>query len=94
MANSADPDQTPQNATSDLGLHCLLNYKKLKIKWNTYVPVQDHFPGLLSEAIHPPVLSVLWLKSLLQYNFDNSNTDSSFIMANSNSFVAPRKFFR
>ena len=27
-ANSADPDQTPQNAASDLGLHCLpLNQK-------------------------------------------------------------------
>ena len=24
MANSADPDQTPQNAASDQGLHCLL----------------------------------------------------------------------
>ena len=24
MANSVDPDQTPQNAASDLGLHCLL----------------------------------------------------------------------
>ena len=22
-ANSGDPDQTPQNAASDLGLHCL-----------------------------------------------------------------------
>ena len=25
FANSEDPDQTPQNATSDLGLYCLLN---------------------------------------------------------------------
>ena len=24
MANSADPDQMPQNAASDQGLHCLL----------------------------------------------------------------------
>ena len=23
MANSVDPDQTPHNAASDLGLHCL-----------------------------------------------------------------------
>ena len=23
FANSGDPDQTPQNAASDLGLHCL-----------------------------------------------------------------------
>ena len=25
VTNSVDPDQTPQNAASDLGLHCLLN---------------------------------------------------------------------
>ena len=25
FANNEDPDQTPQNATSDLGLHCLPN---------------------------------------------------------------------
>ena len=24
MANSVDPDQMPQNAASDLGVHCLL----------------------------------------------------------------------
>ena len=24
LANNADPDQTPQNAASDHGLHCLL----------------------------------------------------------------------
>ena len=24
LTNSADPDQTPQNAAADLGLHCLL----------------------------------------------------------------------
>ena len=40
--NSADPDQTPQNAASDQGLHCslklqevLLNYRKLRVKWNS-----------------------------------------------------------
>ena len=59
-----------------------------------YVSVEDHFPCLLSETIDPPVLSVLWLKLLLQYNFDNSKTDSSFTMADSNAFGAPRKFFR
>ena len=34
-ANSADPDQTPQNAASDQGLQCLLTldfYKKEKAK--------------------------------------------------------------
>ena len=26
MENSADPDQTPRSAASDLGLHCLLRH--------------------------------------------------------------------
>ena len=26
VANSVDPDQTPQNAASDVGLHCFLRY--------------------------------------------------------------------
>ena len=30
-ANSADPDQTPQNATSDQGLHCLLTEYSIRI---------------------------------------------------------------
>ena len=30
MANSADPDQTPQNATSDQGLHRLLELQEIK----------------------------------------------------------------
>ena len=29
LANSADPDQTPQNAASDQGLHCLLKLQKV-----------------------------------------------------------------
>ena len=29
-ANSADPDQTPQNAASDLGSHCL----QMTLFWN------------------------------------------------------------
>ena len=28
--NSADPDQTPQNAVSDQDLHCLLKSKEVK----------------------------------------------------------------
>ena len=32
VANSVDPDQTPQNAASDLGLYCLLR----PIGQNTY----------------------------------------------------------
>ena len=30
-ANSANPDQTPQNAASDPGLHCLLTENSIKI---------------------------------------------------------------
>ena len=31
IANSVDPDQTPQNAASDLGLHCL----PMSLLWDT-----------------------------------------------------------
>ena len=30
LANSADPDQTPQNAASDQDLHCLLKLQDVK----------------------------------------------------------------
>ena len=30
LANSADPDQTTQNAASDQGLHCLLKLREVK----------------------------------------------------------------
>ena len=30
LANSADPDQTPQNKESDHGLHCLLKLQEIK----------------------------------------------------------------
>ena len=30
LANIANPDQTPQNAASDQGLHCLLILKEVK----------------------------------------------------------------
>ena len=38
QANSADPDQTPQNAASDQGLHCLLTGISIRnrIKMKTY----------------------------------------------------------
>ena len=52
LANSADPDKTPQHAASDQGLHCLLELQKLKVKRNSFKsPVQDHFPSLHSETI-------------------------------------------
>ena len=30
LANSADPDQMPQNVASDQGLHCLLKLQEVK----------------------------------------------------------------
>ena len=35
FANSGDPDQTPQNAASDLSLHCLPNIRLevSRLKW-------------------------------------------------------------
>ena len=39
QANSADPDQTTQNAVSDQGLHCLLKLSVIR------------FPSLYSETI-------------------------------------------
>ena len=30
LTNSADPDQTPQNAASDQGLHCLFKLQEVK----------------------------------------------------------------
>ena len=30
LANSADPDQMPQDAASDQGLHCLLKLQEVK----------------------------------------------------------------
>ena len=30
LANSVDPDQMPQNAASDQGLHCLLKLQEVK----------------------------------------------------------------
>ena len=54
LANSVDPDQTPQNAASDQGLHCLLKLqivkdeiKKKKLK----SPFRSIFPSLHSETI-------------------------------------------
>ena len=30
LANSADPDQMPQNVASDQGLHCLIKLREVK----------------------------------------------------------------
>ena len=37
LAKSADPDQTPQNAASDQGLHNLLNLQEVKLRINEAV---------------------------------------------------------
>ena len=50
QANRADPDQTTENAVSDLGLHCLLKLHILR------------FTSLYSETIDQPGLSMLWLQ--------------------------------
>ena len=52
---TVDPDQTPQSAASDQGLHCLLKLQEVKdyLK-RSYVPVQGHF-----SRIDPPGLSAL-----------------------------------
>ena len=57
LENSADPDQTLQNAASDQGQHCL--HKKQGLN-ESEVPFQDHFLSLQLETIDPTVLSVLW----------------------------------
>ena len=60
MENSAEPGQSPQNAASDQDLHCLLKVQEVKSYMaQSYVSVQDDIPGLHSETIDPPVLSVL-----------------------------------
>ena len=35
LSNSEEPDQTPQNAASDQGLHCLLKLQENKDNWNS-----------------------------------------------------------
>ena len=52
LANSADPDQTSQTATSDQSLHCLLKSQEVKGKWNS-------FTFSFRTNFNPPVLSVL-----------------------------------
>ena len=39
FANSGDPDQTPQNAVSDLGLHCLPStlLRVSRLQWDNQI---------------------------------------------------------
>ena len=47
VANSVDPDQTPQNAASDQGLHCLLSslWSNIFLRFNHYenTPIQIYW---------------------------------------------------
>ena len=59
LVNCADPDQMPQNAACDQGLHCLLKLQEVKVNERVCVPVQDHLRSILSETIDQSVLPVL-----------------------------------
>ena len=49
FANSADPDQMPQNAASEHGLHCLLELQEfIGSMKQSKVTVHNHFPSLQS----------------------------------------------
>ena len=58
MANSADPDQMPQNAASDQGLHALLKFKE--VKWNSPKSSFRTIFLAYTQTSDPPVLSMLW----------------------------------
>ena len=63
FANSGDPDQTPQNAASDLGLHCLpisrLGVSRLqRVKKASYIS----FHGEIRKKYH-----FFWLKKCAGY---------------------------
>ena len=54
------PDQTPQNAASDQGLHFLLKLLEVKGKMKqSLILVQDQFSCLHLETIDPLALSAL-----------------------------------
>ena len=53
LTNSADPDQTPQNAASDQGLHCLLIDCSIRIlikmKNTTQQPLTFKWTGIIDK---------------------------------------------
>ena len=63
LANSADLDQMLQNVASDQGLHCCLNYWKLRVEWKFFSPRLRPFsqPTLrdISTAYYP--LEFVWI---------------------------------
>ena len=67
LANRADQDQTPQNAASDQGLHCLLNLQGVKdsIK-QSKIPVQHYFShSTLRDKRLPGTVSALIIHNLI-----------------------------
>ena len=67
LTNSAEPDQTPQNAASDQRLHCLvIKYRKFSVNWNSLKSAfRIILSSLHSETVELSVLSVLWFYMLL-----------------------------
>ena len=58
---SADPDQAPQNAASDQGMHfSIKNYRKFRVKWNSFFQLHEDVSNWHSKTIDPPMPSVLW----------------------------------
>ena len=56
--NSGEPDQTPQNAASDLGLHCLhTSHKKdarlIWVKWSHFTIFRAHYIFAAPEDLFP-----------------------------------------
>ena len=96
LANSADPHQTPQNTASDQGRQCLIKYKKLRLKQDSFnslfiiiifpAYIQDNLP---ISAVSALILNVLSYKL---WNFNGSNPDGSFTMDESNTFLSPQGF--
>ena len=64
-ANSADPDQTPQDAASDQGLHCLLteNYNKNKIKIENTPDISKFGNGLIQMIRMDKSIRQIWVKT-------------------------------
>ena len=63
LANSADPDQTPQNAASDQGLHCLQSVQPLSFR-----PKIEN--GLLHYIVWESLFSLEWVKPCSSFTTD------------------------
>ena len=57
LANSADPDQMPQNVASDQGPHCLLKLQEVKGLTET---VLSPYSGPFSQPTHRDNSSIGW----------------------------------